>query len=150
MLYVIILLTLFVCHFQANLYSGNATRNSQNKSVPTTTAIVEKCHVRASALLHAFFAATAPRSPMWLLLGYFTQLNTQQLLYYYCKCITDSVANYITMLQKLSKCEVKVWLCWNLIILLPLRFNVKSSFGKFKQSKNVIFSNFRDSELGIW
>ena len=23
-----------------------------------------------------------------------------------------------TMLQKLSKCEVKVWLCWNLIILL--------------------------------
>ena len=27
-----------------------------------------------------------------------------------------------TMIQKLSKCEVKVWLCWNLIIWPPLRF----------------------------
>ena len=25
-------------------------------------------------------------------------------------------SNYSTMLQKLSKCEVKAWLCWNLII----------------------------------
>ena len=147
MLYVIILLTLFVCHFQANLYSGNATRNSQNKSVPTTTAIVEKCHVRASALLHAFFAATAPRSPMWLLLGYFTQLNTQQLLYYYCKCITDSVANYITMLQKLSKCEVKAVWCGNCTICLPFRFCVKSNFGESKESKNVIFGTFRGSQF---
>ena len=48
-----------------------------------------------------------------------------------------------TMLQKLSKCEVNAWLCWNLIILPPLRFYVKSNFGKFKQSKNVIFGNFR-------
>ena len=31
-----------------------------------------------------------------------------------------------TMLQKLSKCEVKAWLCRSLIILLPLRFYVKS------------------------
>ena len=54
-----------------------------------------------------------------------------------------------TMLQKLSKCEVEAWLCWNLIILLPLRFYVKSNFGKFKQSKNVIFGNFRDFELWI-
>ena len=54
-----------------------------------------------------------------------------------------------TMLQKLSKCEVKAWLCWNLIILPPLRFYVKSNFGKFKQSKNVIFGIFRDSELWI-
>ena len=52
-----------------------------------------------------------------------------------------------TMLQRLSKCEVKAWLCWNLIILSPLRFYVKSNFGDFKQSKNVIFCNFRDSEL---
>ena len=43
------------------------------------------------------------------------------------------------MLQKLSKCEVKACLCWNLIILPPLRFYGKSSFGKFKRSKNVIF-----------
>ena len=40
-----------------------------------------------------------------------------------------------TTLQKLSKCEVKAWLCWNLIILLPLRFYVKSNFGEFKRSK---------------
>ena len=54
-----------------------------------------------------------------------------------------------TVLQKLSKCEGKAWLCWNLTILLPLRFCVKSNFGEFKRSKNVIFDNFRDSELRI-
>ena len=48
-----------------------------------------------------------------------------------------------TMLQKLSKCEVKAWLCWNLIILPPLLFWVKSNFGKLKWSKNVIFGNLR-------
>ena len=52
-----------------------------------------------------------------------------------------------TMLQKLSNCEVKAWLCWNLIILLPLRFYVKSNFGEFKQSKNVVFGNIRGSEF---
>ena len=40
-----------------------------------------------------------------------------------------------TMLQKLSKCEVKAWLCWNLIILLSFRFYVKSNFGEFKMWK---------------
>ena len=54
-----------------------------------------------------------------------------------------------TLLQKLSKCEVKAWLCWNLIILPPLRFCVKSHFGEFKRSKNVIYGNFRDTELWI-
>ena len=34
-------------------------------------------------------------------------------------------------------------------ILLPLRSYEKSNFGEFKQSKNVIFDNFRDSELCI-
>ena len=52
-----------------------------------------------------------------------------------------------TMLQKLSKCEVKDWLCWSAIILPPLRFYVKSNFGEFKRSKNVIFGNFRGSEF---
>ena len=52
-----------------------------------------------------------------------------------------------TMLQKLSKCEVKAWLCWSLIILPSLRFYVKSNFGKFKLSKIVIFGSFRDSKL---
>ena len=32
-----------------------------------------------------------------------------------------------TMLQKLSKCEVKAWLSWNLILLPPLRFCVTSN-----------------------
>ena len=54
-----------------------------------------------------------------------------------------------TMLQKISKCEVKARLYWNLIILPPLRFCVKSHFGKFQRSKNVIFGNFRDAELWI-
>ena len=35
----------------------------------------------------------------------------------------------------------------NLIIVLPLRFYVKSSFRKFKRTKNDIFSMFRYSEL---
>ena len=56
----------------------------------------------------------------------------------------------LTMLQKPSKCEVKAWLYWNLIILQPLRFYVKSNFGEFKQFKNVIFGNFKDSELWIF
>ena len=51
-----------------------------------------------------------------------------------------------TMLQKLSKCEVRAWLCRNLIILPSLRFHVKSNFGEFKWSKNVNFDNFRGSE----
>ena len=51
---------------------------------------------------------------------------------------------FITMLQKLSKCEIKAWLCWNLIIL---RFYVKSNFDEFEQSKNVNFDNFRGSEF---
>ena len=60
-------------------------------------------------------------------------------------------ALFCTMLKKILKCEVKAWLCWKLIILPPLRFYVKSNFGKFKWSKNVIFSNFGDSEFWyIW
>ena len=55
----------------------------------------------------------------------------------------------ITMLQKFSKCEVKVWLCWNLIILTPLWFHVKSYFGEFSRAKNVIFGNFRNSKFWV-
>ena len=50
-----------------------------------------------------------------------------------------------TMLQKHSKCEVKA--AKFVEILPPLRFYVKSNFGKFKRSKNVIFGNCRASEL---
>ena len=59
------------------------------------------------------------------------------------------VSTLSTMLQKLTKCEVKGWFCWNLIILPTIRIYVKSNFGTSKQSNNVIFGNFRDSELGI-
>ena len=77
------------------------------------------------------------------------------------------------MLQKLSKCDVRAWLCWNLTILQPLRFYVKSNFGEFKQSiisvilqiletlnfellvnlglescSNLLKSKFRTSEVG--
>ena len=54
-----------------------------------------------------------------------------------------------TMLQKLSKCEAKAWLCWMLMILPLFRFYVKSNFDEFKRSKNVIFGNFRNCELWI-
>ena len=52
-----------------------------------------------------------------------------------------------TMLQKFWKCEVKAWLSWNLIILPLLQFYMKSNFGVFKQSKNVILTIFRGSEF---
>ena len=54
---------------------------------------------------------------------------------------------YYTLLQKLSKCEVKAWLCRNSINLPPLWFSVKSNFGEFKRSKNVIFGNLKGSEF---
>ena len=52
-----------------------------------------------------------------------------------------------TMLQKLSKCEVKAVLCGYFTICLPLRFYMKSNFDEFKQPKNVIFGNFTASDL---
>ena len=54
-----------------------------------------------------------------------------------------------TMLQKLSKCEVLAWLYWNLIILLPLRFCVKSNFVILNGPKISFFVHFRDSKLWI-
>ena len=54
---------------------------------------------------------------------------------------------FCTMLQKLSKCEFKAWLCRNLIILPHLRFYVKSTFCEFYRSKNVNFDNFRGFEF---
>ena len=44
-------------------------------------------------------------------------------------------------------CEVKAARHGLFSNLLPLRFYVKSNFGELKRSKNVIFANFRDSEL---
>ena len=41
------------------------------------------------------------------------------------------------MLQKFSKCEVKAAWCGNFTILLPLKFYVKSNFGKIRISKNA-------------
>ena len=57
------------------------------------------------------------------------------------------IQHVCTMLKKLSKCEVKAWLCCNLIILQSLWFYVKSNVDEFKRSKNVIFGNFRGSEF---
>ena len=52
-----------------------------------------------------------------------------------------------TMLQKLSKCEVKAAWYGYFSNLLPLRFYVKSNFDVIKHSKNAIFANFRGAEL---
>ena len=62
------------------------------------------------------------------------------------KCENEQKRYYCTMLQNVSKCEVKAGLCWNLIILLPLRTYVKSNFSAFKRLKNVIFGNFSNFE----
>ena len=62
----------------------------------------------------------------------------------------EQLTLHSTMLQKLSKCEVKAWLCWNVIILPTLQFYVKSNIGGFNRSKSVIFANFIDSELWIF
>ena len=67
---------------------------------------------------------------------------------YYTR-VPDRGVNGGTMLQKLSKYEVKAWLCWNLIILLRLRFYVKSNFGEFKWSKNVFLAILETLNLEI-
>ena len=64
--------------------------------------------------------------------------------------LVHKVGLKVTMLQKLSKYEVKAWLCWNFIVLPPHRFYVKSNFGEFKQSKYVIFGNFSGSEFWFY
>ena len=61
-----------------------------------------------------------------------------------CKMILK-FSHKFTMLQKLSKCEVKAWFCWNLIILPSLRFYVKSNFGKFKRPNMQCLAI-----LGLW
>ena len=71
---------------------------------------------------------------------------TVQAILFICKrelkyIITKSYT--YTMLQKISKCEVKAWLCWSLIILPALRFYVKSNLGEFKRCKNVILANLK-------
>ena len=66
------------------------------------------------------------------------------------KKIHESFLWLCTMLQELSKCEVKARLCWNMIILPSLQFYVKSNFDEFKRFKNVIFDNFRNTELWIF
>ena len=79
-------------------------------------------------------------------------IRTYLLVYYFLlhqRAEVQYSRSICTMLQKLSKYEVKAWLCRNLMIFLPLRFYVKSNFGEFFQSKNVIFGKFRDSELWI-
>ena len=78
------------------------------------------------------------RTPIWLPISY--QVTHFLLAIPNCR---------YTMLQKLSKCEVKAWLCRDLIILPPFRFYMKSNLSEFKQSKNVILGNFGHSELRI-
>ena len=55
----------------------------------------------------------------------------------------------LTMLQNLSKCEVMAWLCWNLIVVPPLQFYVKSNFGKSNGPK-MSFLAILETELWIF
>ena len=59
----------------------------------------------------------------------------------------ENPSKYNTLLQKLSKCEVNAAWCKNFTVCLPLRLYMKSNFGEFKRSKNVIFGTFRGSEF---
>ena len=60
--------------------------------------------------------------------------------------LTNAAAS-ITMLQKLSKSEVKAARCGHFENLLSLRFYVKSNLAVFKWSKNVICVSIRGSEF---
>ena len=46
-----------------------------------------------------------------------------------------------TMLQKLSKCEVKAWICWYLIILPPLQFTW-NQFWRIQTVQKCCFCQF--------
>ena len=76
-----------------------------------------------------------------------TKRWTKKRLHCTCNFIVSDFFENCTMLQKLSKCEVKVAQYGHFSNLLPLRCYVKSNFGELTRSKNVIFANFRDSEL---
>ena len=63
-------------------------------------------------------------------------LQFWQILYSYNVIFGQNLSNFhvefhkncqITMLQKLSKCEVKAWHCWNLIIWVSLKTSVNLS-----------------------
>ena len=99
--------------------------------------------------LSLFFVA----SQLWTMIGVKKLVEPHSGLemkrWFFKNLYSNPNINSHTMLQKLSKCEVKAWLCWNSIILLLLRFCVKSHFGEFKLSKNVIYGNFGDAELWI-
>ena len=58
-------------------------------------------------------------------------------------------SNIVSTLCSRNFQNVKLRLCWNLIILPTLGFYVKSNFAELKRSINVIFGNFKDSELWI-
>ena len=55
--------------------------------------------------------------------------------------------NQNTMLQKLTKCEVKAAQFFYNFVAFPPRYYVKSNFGEFKQSKNVISYNVKGSRF---
>ena len=76
-------------------------------------------------------------------------MSKTKALYFCLTIVFRNQFHQFTMLQKLLKCEVKAWLCQNLIIFPALQFYVKYSLGEFHQSKNVTFGNLGDSELWI-
>ena len=57
--------------------------------------------------------------------------------------VTHQVSSKCTLLQKVSKCEVKEARYGSFTIFLPLRFYMKSNFNDLKRSKNVIFGHFQ-------
>ena len=76
---------------------------------------------------------------------YSTKYNVMHVSY---TCSLINIILYCALCSRsFQNVKLKLYFCWYLIILLPLRFYVKSNFGEFKRSKNVIFGNFRGSEF---
>ena len=59
------------------------------------------------------------------------------------------VKDQFTMLQKYSKCEVKAARCGKFLVLLPLRFSVKSILTDYKVSKTAILTNLEALDFDV-
>ena len=78
-----------------------------------------RLHPLLSSVMHFLLQLVKPSKAtlIWRFLSFTRRLTCKKSIKSECCVIYQN-----TMLQKLSKCEIKAWLCWNLIILLPLRF----------------------------
>ena len=132
----------------SSLYTLHTIRGLQKKQMYLVVILIQSWYDRQATLL-----PLPPLTFLWQLLihvsGLFFVHRAKKMDF--CIISQCNILGFIyTMLQKLLKCEVKAAsLCWK-IILPPLRFYMKSNFGKFKPSSNINFGNFKGSEYLYW